>query len=224
MRVDRTFAFIDLCGFTAFSERHGDDVAVTVLAELRSALREIAARRGVRVAKWLGDGAMLGSTSSTSLVAMVVEIRHRLRSTIPDLSVRVGMDRGPVIMFEGDDYIGRAVNVAARLCGKAAEGQILGTLDVLDDLPPWVLADQLSSVELKGFAHRIEIASVDLALPRDAHAATDPVCGLTLPIPFMVASPETALSMARFCSVDCAEAFAGRMNPPRRSSVSAVRD
>lgn len=115
MSVVRAFAFIDLCGFTAFTESHGDDVAVDVLAELRAGLREIAARRGVRVAKWLGDGAMSSSTATRSLVSMTVEIRHRLRVTIPDLSVRVGMDAGPAIMFEGDDYIGRAVNVALRI-------------------------------------------------------------------------------------------------------------
>ena len=56
MRVERSFAFIDLCGFTAFTDRQPDERVVLVLAQLRTALRETAARRGVRVVKWLGVG------------------------------------------------------------------------------------------------------------------------------------------------------------------------
>ncbi len=56
MRVERCFAFVDLCGFTAFIEHYGDERTVVVLADFRTRVREIAARRGVRVTKWLGTG------------------------------------------------------------------------------------------------------------------------------------------------------------------------
>ena len=117
--MDRCFAFIDLSGFTAFTDRHGDERVVVVLAQLRTALREAAARRGVRVVKWLGDGAMLSSTMTDAVSALVVEMDHRMRTAIPSLAVRAGLDCGPVIMFEGDDYIGRCVNLASRLCDQA---------------------------------------------------------------------------------------------------------
>ena len=48
MRVERCFAFVDLCGFTAFTERYGDERTVVVLAGFRTTLRGIAARRGIR--------------------------------------------------------------------------------------------------------------------------------------------------------------------------------
>lgn len=214
MRVARTFAFIDLCGFTAFTECHGDGVAVKVLAELRAGLREIAARRGVRVAKWLGDGAMLSSTSTASLVAMVVEIRHRLRGTIPDLSVRVGMDAGPVIMFEGDDYIGRAVNLASRICHEATPDQVLATWCVARDVPGWVTLGDPRAVHLKGFADFVEVLSVDVATLSKQAMVSDPVCGLTIPSRFATSASGPAPSPARFCSLDCAEAFAAQ-NPDR---------
>ena len=54
MRVERTFAFLDLCGFTAYTEAEGDDAAVAVLARLRAALRAVSEERGVRITKWLG--------------------------------------------------------------------------------------------------------------------------------------------------------------------------
>src|SRR5690242_5386082 len=126
MRVERCFAFVDLSGFTAFTEHNGDENTVAVLARFRGQVREIAARRGVRVTKWLGDGAMLSSADTTAVVAMVIELAEMLPESVP-LGIRAGLANGAVIMFEGDDYIGRPANVAARLCDSAASGQILAT-------------------------------------------------------------------------------------------------
>ena len=57
--VDRAFAFVDLCGFTRFIATHGEHAAIDTLSRFRSLARDIAVRRGVLVAKWLGDGAMI---------------------------------------------------------------------------------------------------------------------------------------------------------------------
>jgi hypothetical protein len=55
--VDRAFAFLDLCGFTAFIATHGEHAAVDTLSRFRTLTRELTVRRGIRVGKWLGDGA-----------------------------------------------------------------------------------------------------------------------------------------------------------------------
>ena len=75
MRVRRTFAFLDLSGFTALTESEGDEHAVAVLAVFRAALRDICSRRAVRIAKWLGDGAMLVSVETMPLVAAALETK-----------------------------------------------------------------------------------------------------------------------------------------------------
>ena len=41
-RVQRAFAFVDLCGFTDYADKEGDDHAAGVLHLLRSTLRETA--------------------------------------------------------------------------------------------------------------------------------------------------------------------------------------
>ncbi len=199
MRVDRAFAFIDLCGFTAFTERHGDERAVLVLAELRTALREVAARRGVRVVKWLGDGAMLSSTMPDALAALVVEVDHRMTTAIPSLAVRAGMDNGPVIMFEGDDYIGRPVNIAARLCDVAKPHEILATVVVARTVPRWLLASALPGVNVRGIDGTVEVCNLGRH-PAGVGDQTDPVCGLTMAQEHMV----TRADGARFCSEACA--------------------
>ncbi len=76
MRVPRTFAFVDLSGFTRFTDLHGDDEAVAVLTQFRYAVRSIASDVGVRIAKWLGDGAMLVAVEGPALVRAVVELER----------------------------------------------------------------------------------------------------------------------------------------------------
>lgn len=179
MRVDRCFAFVDLCGFTAFADRHGDERVVLVLAEMRTALREAAARRGVRVVKWMGDGAMLSSTMTDAVAGLAVELDIRMQEVIPSLPIRAGLAAGPVIMFEGDDYIGSPVNVAARLCAIAEPHELLATTEVADARPPWVHAEATRSVEVRGLSRMVEGRDLSLASAGD-DPVTDPVCGLTI--------------------------------------------
>ena len=210
MRVERAFAFVDLCGFTAFTDRHGDEQVVLVLAELRTALREAAARRGVRVVKWLGDGAMLSSTMIDAVGALTIEIDERMKSAIPSLAIRAGLAFGPVIMFEGDDYIGRAVNLAARLCDRAQPHEILATRPIADDAPAWVNAKPAGSPLIAGFHDPVEIFRLSLAASDDG-GTQDPVCGLMIPNTCL---HRTAPDIA-FCSEACAGSWAERGSPER---------
>jgi class 3 adenylate cyclase len=64
-------------------------------------------------------------------------------------SVRVGIATGTALLFEGDDYIGEPVNLAARLCSAAHPGEVLAACS-RDDLPYWVTVAGTYSIELKG--------------------------------------------------------------------------
>jgi hypothetical protein len=123
-RVTRSFAFLDLCGFTAYMDERGDDDAVEALAAMRTAIRSAAEEHGVRVAKWLGDGAMLVGVEHPPLVQCALTIQDWMPPG-PWPPLRGGVCTGQALLFEGDDYVGRAVNIAARLCAAAAPGQIL---------------------------------------------------------------------------------------------------
>ncbi len=59
MAVDRTIAFVDLAGFTALTEAHGDDAAVDVLDMFTAAAIEIVADIGAKPVKTIGDAVML---------------------------------------------------------------------------------------------------------------------------------------------------------------------
>lgn len=198
MRVDRCFAFVDLCGFTAFADRHGDERVVEELAEMRTVLRESAARRGVRIVKWMGDGAMLSSTMIDAVAGLIVELDHHMAQTIPTLPIRAGLASGPVIMFEGDDYIGTPVNAAARLCAIAEPHELLATVEVAFGRPGWIHAEPTRSVVVRGLSHEVEGRDLSLADP-GPDAITDPVCGLTIAGEHSVGEA----TEPRFCSAAC---------------------
>ena len=156
MRVVRCFAFLDLCGFTAYTEEHGDAEAVGVLAQLRAILRAECEDKGVRVTKWLGDGAMLSGVEATDLLQCIADVRERVRSE-GVLELRGGACVGPVIMFEGDDYIGAAVNIAARLCDAAVAGQVLVTRDTAPYAPPGLAPVELDEIRVPGLSTPVEV-------------------------------------------------------------------
>jgi adenylate cyclase len=259
VRVERCFGFVDLCGFTAFTERFGDELAVVALASFRTTLREVAARRGVRITKWLGDGAMLSSPDTEATVAMVLEVAagadamlaparsaaagatpgkgKRLKAhateaasangagspatpasangtsaTSPDharedrLALRAGLARGPVVMFEGDDYIGRPTNVASRLCDVAMPGQVLATREVAALAPCWVAASEALTYYVRGFERPLEAVRIQAATSADM--VKDPVCKLVLPlVSGLVTRRGGEGALEYFCSTACALAW-----------------
>ena len=208
MRVDRSFAFLDLCGFTSYTANEGDARATRVLADFRAVVREIGSRRGVRVAKWLGDGAMLVGVEAEPLVSAVLEIEHRIDDVDSPLPIRGGLVRGPVILFEGDDYIGTPVNLAARLCDAAGPRQVLAAPSFCDVCPPWIGAGEPYAVALPGFRDPVEVVRL-LRRPAGPDPVTDPVCGLVLAAALAVQRADDEGAPLWFCSESCAGSWSG---------------
>jgi class 3 adenylate cyclase len=156
-RVDRTFAFVDLSGFTAYTDSEGDAEAVQVLSGFRAAVRDIAAARAVRIAKWLGDGAMLVAVEPEPAVEAVIDIERRIDDSGSPLALRAGIASGPVILFEGDDYIGQAVNLASRLCDLAHPHEVLAPASMISSLLVNTKAVSIGARHVSGFAQPIDL-------------------------------------------------------------------
>ena len=146
--VERAFVFVDLCGFTEFMASNGEHAAVEALTEFRNLTREIATRRGVRIAKWLGDGAMLIGTETGPAIAAAGELIARYDGDT--LALRGGVADGWALLFDGDDYIGRPVNFAARLCQAARPGELLGVGYAPDEFPGWMRVLGTRDLTLRG--------------------------------------------------------------------------
>jgi len=146
--ADRAFAFVDLCGFTHFIAENGEHAAIDTLSQFRSLARDISARRGVMVSKWLGDGAMIVGADVGPTVATAAELIGRYDGST--LALRGGFAHGQALIMDGEDYIGRPVNLAARLCQTARPEELLAFGYPAAVLPPWVQVIGVRSVTLPG--------------------------------------------------------------------------
>jgi class 3 adenylate cyclase len=164
MRVERTFAFVDLCGFTHFTSTHGDERAVDVLTRFRAAVRAIGSSHGVRIAKWLGDGAMFVSTTEDALVESILDLAGRVDEEGVRLPLRAGLAGGAVILFEGDDYIGGPVNLAARLCDVARPRELLAVASLADAVPSWAETVDVGARDISGFPMAVDIVRIEPAV------------------------------------------------------------
>jgi adenylate cyclase len=161
MRVPRTFLFVDLSGFTNYTAAFGDDAAGRILGAFRSLVREVASERGVRIAKWLGDGCMVVSVDQSNAISFALELENRSADVCAPLALRVGIASGYALLFEGDDYIGSAVNMASRLCDAAGPFEILLPTMQLERLPEGVSAVPHGEVELRGFPGAIDVLQLE---------------------------------------------------------------
>jgi adenylate cyclase len=210
MRVQRTFAFLDLSGFTALTATKGDERAVDLLTGFRNSVRQVCSRRGVRIAKWLGDGAMLVAVDPRPALEAVLELQYRMRADDDGAALRGGLSTGAVILLEGDDYIGHAVNVAARLCDLAGGHEILAVPELTPSLPPWGTVASGREAALRGLERPLQVACLGLA-GADEDASEDPVCSLPLCPATAAACREGPDGVRRlFCADSCLETWENR--------------
>jgi class 3 adenylate cyclase len=70
------------------------------------------------------------------------------------------MASGLALLFEGDDYIGTAVNLAARLCDAAESFEILFPSEHIENLPEGVIVTAHEPMSLRGLNEAIPVVSL----------------------------------------------------------------
>ncbi len=220
VRVYRYFGFVDLSGFTALTETQGDERAVSVLSAFRGLAREICSRRGVRIAKWLGDGAMLVSVEGPPLLATTLEMQHAMGQAHLPASLRCGVSGGEVILLEGDDYVGTVVNLAARLCDLGPGRVVLATEPIVDHLPKWGEVLRTEQTAVRGIERPLPISHLGLR-PLGHPVQADPVCGIPLTVDVAEESARDGLGReVWFCSESCRDTWERRPRPVADGSGS----
>jgi adenylate cyclase len=122
-----TFLFADLVGYTAFTERVGDDAAADVAVAFQAAAGHVAQQCGCEVVKNLGDAVMIHGEDATRVVALALALRRELADEDWCPPLRIGVHSGTAVQRDGDWY-GSTVNVAARVTEAADAGEILLSL------------------------------------------------------------------------------------------------
>jgi putative ABC transport system ATP-binding protein len=123
-----TIMFSDIAGFTAMTERLGDQRVQEVLHTHCAVVREQIALHGGFEVKAQGDGFMLAFASATQAVRCAVAIQRAMAAydehAEAPIALRIGLHTGEATKEESD-FFGRSVNVAARIAGAARAGEIL---------------------------------------------------------------------------------------------------
>lgn len=175
-----TFLFSDIRGFTAMSETKTPEEVVEIVNFYLNLQSEIIKRNGGDIDKFVGDEIMAsfrGKDALAHAVNCAIEIqniikeeninRNKLNKTV--CKVGIGINSGEVIVGnvgskERMDFtsIGSVVNLAARLCSFASEGEILIGEKILEELKGKYIFIKKEPIKVKGFTKPIQIASMKI--------------------------------------------------------------
>ncbi len=153
--------FTDIADSTALTEKMGDaafrETAHDLDERMRSAIRE-AGGKPVE-GKVLGDGVMALFTSAAQ--AIEAAVRCRDAGSHSEMPIHVGVHAGDVIR-DGNTVYGGAVNVASRVCGLSATGEVLvsETVRSLARTSAGVRFEDRGEHELKGVGEAVRVWAV----------------------------------------------------------------
>ena len=148
--------FTDIVGSTELLDRVGDEAAHGIRRRHFGLLRRAVRENSGREIKSLGDGLMVVFDGAPQAVSCALRMQHAVMSCEDPLHLRIGVAWGETVS-EDDDYFGRPVIVARRLCDSAGGGEVIVPEELCRNLAVQSGVDlaPLGSLELKGLSHPI---------------------------------------------------------------------
>lgn len=180
-RREVVVVFLDLRGFTTFTDSSEPEEVMGVLGEYHRVMGQLIMAHEGTLERFAGDGMMIFFNDPIKLdnptanaVKMALEMQAKFvllrmawKKRGYDLDLGIGIALGyatlGAIGFEGRwDYacIGSVTNFAARLCSEAKGGQILTNQKTLSRIEDAVQAEPLGEVTLKGIAHPVPLFNI----------------------------------------------------------------
>jgi len=167
-----TVMFCDLVGSTALASRlDAEDWRSLVNAYLDEASAAVSGLGG-HVLTRLGDGLMAlfgypiaqendaerAAPAALAIQRALGEINARNAAKgAPELSARIGLESGPVVVEAAGEVFGDAPNVAARVQGLAEPGWVLITMNVQRQVAGLFVVEEQGARELKGVAEPVQL-------------------------------------------------------------------
>lgn len=158
--LDIAICFVDIVGFTRYTEEHGVEKAFEQSNKLREDI-QATLPDSARLIKLTGDGAMIVGSDATELARWSAEYASN-----PDkvFELRIGMDFGEALYRDGD-YFGGAVNMAARVLNRADSEEALATeslkIQIKNRAAAGLRFQSIGKVRLKGFDEPVELYRVE---------------------------------------------------------------
>ena len=205
-RIEATFGFIDMAGFTALTEEHGDFDAADVATRFAELTR---AALGVddKLIKTIGDAVLVTSPGPGAALDLVDRL---LTSTVAEKTIpalRAGFHHGPAIE-RGGDVFGAAVNLTARVAAEAYAGEVLATALVATEARKRGIAViEIGPVVLKNVGEATVLSSLGFMVGA-IDSAICPVCQAVTDRRAAAGQLRHGETVYWLCSMTCAAAFA----------------
>jgi adenylate cyclase len=153
-RVQMTFCFVDLTGFTRYTEEEGDEEALDLVERFVETVEATLPAEAV-IVKTIGDEVMVVSPDPVTLTEWAVGFLSLFPARPRP---RVGIHFGRAVYRDGD-YFGGDVNLAHRVVNRALGGEVLVTAAVADAIGAsgYLEFDPIGEVELPGFPAPVEL-------------------------------------------------------------------
>ncbi len=176
--IEASILFIDICGFTAISEREAPDVVITLLNKCFDVMVEAIIAEGGYIDKFMGDAVLAVFRDEDHLdraIRASLAVNERIQS-LTDTGVQsftprvsIGVNSGEVISgnvgsatlrrFDFTD-IGDVVNTAQRLQSAARPGQILINEATFQKSGNRFACQKLGEIQLKNKAGAVTVYEV----------------------------------------------------------------
>jgi adenylate cyclase len=147
-QVPVTLCFIDLTGFTRYTEEEGDLEALDVIENFVETV-EVTLPPEATIVKTIGDEVMVVSPDAASLTEWAVDLLARFPERPQP---RVGIHCANAVYRDGD-YFGTHVNLAHRVVSRAQAGEVLATDRVVETIEgrDGLVSEPIGEVSLRGF-------------------------------------------------------------------------
>jgi adenylate cyclase len=175
-RREISVVFLDLRGFTAFTESAEPEEVMRVLGEFHALVGNAVTSHDGTLERFAGDGVMIFFNDPAPIEKPVAQsirmalflqehflpLREAWKKRGHELNLGIGIAQGyatlGAIGYEGRwDYaaIGNVTNMSARLCGEAKGGQIVTNQKTLNAAESPVESEPLGEFTLKGFTRPV---------------------------------------------------------------------
>jgi adenylate cyclase len=153
-RVQMAFCFVDLTGFTRYTEEEGDEEAFDLVERFIETVEATLPAEALTV-KTIGDEVMIVSPDPVTLTEWAVGFLALFRERPQP---RVGIHYGRAVYRDGD-YFGTEVNLTHRVVARALGGEVMVTTAIVDAIgsSDYLAFEPIGEVDLKGFPAPVEL-------------------------------------------------------------------
>lgn len=194
----------DLSGYTAMTEVHGANSAVSIIDKYLAIVKRSLVGSS-HLHERVGDEMIIVANSAEDLAYTATFLFEQAHNETQFLPLHAGLHYGPIVKKDGD-YYGTTINTASRITSVAEKGKMVCSAEFVDQLPeghPYIVKGK-GKHSFKNLMKPVELFEMSCCIEYMSRKyVIDPVCHM------LIRTPATALHMQHeeedhyFCSMHC---------------------